>query len=141
MSTHEKFEADLWLLIKPAPDVRNQWVGHCLDLDIVTQGNSIAHAFEMLREAVGMAVCYDLEAGRNPHDRKRAPPESWAEWERVLKNGHRVPFKDFVREKNITVVIPVHFIAKRRGLKIEKRPEAWMIDALSKGANSFHAGA
>lgn len=141
MSTHDKFEADLWLLIKPAPDVPNQWVAHCLDLDIVTQGNSMEHAFEMLREAVGMTVCDDLEAGRDPRRRKKAPQVCWDEWDRILKHGHRVPFKEFIRTKNIVAVIPVHFVAKRRGLKIEKRPEAWMADALNRRATSSRARA
>jgi predicted RNase H-like HicB family nuclease len=141
VSTHDKFEAELWLSIRPAPGVPNQWVAHCLDLDIVTQGNSVEHAFEMLSEAVGMTVCDDLEAGRNPRRRKTAPQASWDEWDRVLKHGHRVPFKEFIHAKNITVVIPVHFVAKRKGLKIEKRPEAWMIDALTRRASPSRARA
>jgi len=30
----------------------NQWVAHCIEYDVATQGDSEAHAAEMIREAV-----------------------------------------------------------------------------------------
>lgn len=56
-----------------------QWVAHCLDLDIISQGNSIDHATEMLREAVGMSVWDDLESDTYTRQTK-APPEYWQEY-------------------------------------------------------------
>ena len=66
----------LWLKVSRARDVPGEWVAHCLDFDVVTQGNSRAHALRMVREAVEIVVREDLAAGRNPHAR-RAPPEFW----------------------------------------------------------------
>ena len=37
-----------------APDVKNQWIGKCVELDIVTVGNSPIHAMEMIVEAVDL---------------------------------------------------------------------------------------
>lgn len=67
----------------PAPDVAGQWTAHCLDWDLVTQGDSEEHAWEMLREAVEMVVANDQEHGRNPFDRKRAPQKYWEQAQRV----------------------------------------------------------
>ena len=38
-------EALFTVLVTPAKDVPGQWVAHCLQLDVVTQGDSISHAF------------------------------------------------------------------------------------------------
>ena len=67
-----------WVFVRPADDVAGQWVAHCLEFDVVTQGNSLAHALEMVVEAVSMVVADDLDAGRDPLAR-RAPPPCWDE--------------------------------------------------------------
>lgn len=59
-----------------APDLQGQWVGHCLDVDVVSQGGSLKQAYEMIREAVDMVVLDDLNAGRDPSKRS-APREEW----------------------------------------------------------------
>jgi predicted RNase H-like HicB family nuclease len=65
----------LRVLIAPADDVPGQWVGHCLDLDIVSAGTSPEHALEMATEAVNECVADDVAHGRNPFDRSPAPPD------------------------------------------------------------------
>lgn len=52
------------------------WVAHVLDLDVVTQGDTLAHAIEMALEAAAMVIHDDAERGLNPLDR-RAPAEAW----------------------------------------------------------------
>ena len=80
---------NLWLTVRRAPDLPGQWLAHCLDLDVMTQGNSLAHAIEMAREAVRMVIEDDLDAGRDPLDR-RAPEEDWTELYAVLDHLHPV---------------------------------------------------
>jgi hypothetical protein len=69
----EKFPA--WVLIRPAGDVANQWVAHCLQYDVVTQGTSPAHALDMIFEAVAIVLIEDLREGcratiTSPHRRQ-----------------------------------------------------------------------
>lgn len=67
---------NMWAYFRLAPDVPGQWEAHCLDLDVVTMGNSFTHAVHMLVEAIAIVVSDDIQNGRNPFDRK-APPEDW----------------------------------------------------------------
>lgn len=69
-------------MIAPADDVPGQWVGHCLDLDIVSAGTSPEHALEMVTEAVNECIEDDLAHGRDPFARRPAPD---AERERQLE--------------------------------------------------------
>jgi predicted RNase H-like HicB family nuclease len=50
--------------IYPAPDLKGQWIAHCHESDVVTQGNSAAHASEMLREA--LELMSDRQPMTNP---------------------------------------------------------------------------
>lgn len=73
----------LHLVIGPSPG-ETCWVGHCLDLDVVTQGRSEDHVLDMLREACGMVVGDDLVNGRDLSER-RASPEHWADLARLIR--------------------------------------------------------
>ena len=43
-----------WFLVTPAEDLPGAWTVHCLETDVVSQGESPRHAFEMGMEAVEM---------------------------------------------------------------------------------------
>ena len=77
---------NLWFLVRRAVDLPGQWTAHCLELDVVTQGESVEHAIRMLAEASVMTLADDLEHGRDPFDR-RAPDEYWAELYRIVREG------------------------------------------------------
>ncbi len=66
----------LTVYLTRAPDVAGQWVGHCLEIDVVSQGDSMRHAYEMTREAVEMVILDDLNSNREPALRS-APREEW----------------------------------------------------------------
>lgn len=90
----ERFELEsriypLWVVFKPAEDIAGHWVGHCLSLDVVTSGTSLAHAMGMLVDAVGMTLEEDLDQGRDPHARK-APQNFWDDLSRIIKEGRPV---------------------------------------------------
>ncbi|MFH1434674.1 MAG: hypothetical protein ABIJ56_03055 [Pseudomonadota bacterium] len=65
------------VVIYPAPDLEGQWIAHCLETDIVSQGDSVDHAFEMMIEAVNSIVQYNLGHGRPPLNLTPAPKEVW----------------------------------------------------------------
>ncbi len=66
----------LTVYITRARDVAGQWVGHCLEVDVVSQGDSMRHAYDMTREAVEMVILDDLNSNREPTLRS-APREEW----------------------------------------------------------------
>jgi predicted RNase H-like HicB family nuclease len=58
------------VVFKDAPS--GQWVAMCLEYDVVTQGDSEDHAFEMLKEAVEIHLAgidpLELEQSHQPVD-------------------------------------------------------------------------
>jgi hypothetical protein len=79
--------ANLVALMTRAKDVPGQWIAHCLDLDVMTQGKNLHHAMEMLVEAVLILVQDDIEHGFDPLDRSQAPDECWAMMKDIRQNG------------------------------------------------------
>lgn len=77
MSVPQKRTFNFTVYLTRAPDLDGQWVGHCLDVDVVSQGDSLKQAYEMTREAVEIVVLDDLNTGREPAERS-APREEWA---------------------------------------------------------------
>lgn len=80
----------LWTVLRPAPDVPGQWVGHCLDIDVVSQGDSLAHALAMTIEACCMVLNEDVKRGLDPL-RRRAPEGDWQEFGALMRNAHPIP--------------------------------------------------
>ncbi len=97
---------NLWVVVRPAEDLANQWVAHCLDLDVVTQGTSFGHAMEMAFEAVSMVVADDIVAGRDPLSR-RAPEKFWEELHAIVIGSQAVRFEALLKgvEKEYVKVI------------------------------------
>ncbi len=84
--TDKERSFDLTAVIKPAEDIPGRWVSHCLELDVVSEGDTLTAAMGMLIEAAEMAITDDLNGGRNPLAR-RAPKEFWLELDRIVKAG------------------------------------------------------
>lgn len=78
-----------WTIIQPADEIPGVWTAHCLELDVVTQGDSPEHALEMAQEAACMVLFDDLVRGEEPTAR-RAPDEEWERLTRILHEGKRV---------------------------------------------------
>ena len=79
----------VWVTARPAPDLPGQWVAHCLDFDVISQGDSLQHAMTMIAEATGMVVVEDLKSHRDPLSR-RAPEDEFDELWEMVKSGERV---------------------------------------------------
>ncbi len=102
------------IVVAPAEDIAGVWVGHCLDLDVISQGNSATEAFEAVIEAVAMAVTDDLDADLNPLDRPRAPDEDWALLVGTLKHGHKVKLSDVGADsRNVVLAMQATFVFER----------------------------
>lgn len=65
------------VVVYPAPDLEGQWVGHCLELDLVSQGDSPDHALRMVNEAVIQLYAYNVQHGLMPLQLHPAPAEVW----------------------------------------------------------------
>lgn len=81
MMTMSKLQHRLHALIYPADDVPGEWIAHCLDLDIVSQGTNAPHALEMLCEAIKLSVQWAIEENRPPLEMRAAPAEAWEKFE------------------------------------------------------------
>lgn len=91
-------EYNLWFVFRRAEDVPGEWVGHCLDLDVISQGTTLQHALRMLGEACFMVVRDDVSAGRDPLDR-RAPQPSWDSMFNIANHGRPVDFNSLDETK------------------------------------------
>lgn len=76
-----------WIVLKPSADLPGQWVAHCLDYDLVSQGNSLHHATDMIIEALILVFEDELQQGRELQER-RAPARYWDEMFNVLRQAH-----------------------------------------------------
>lgn len=95
----------LWVLFRPSTDVAGDWVAHCLDLDVVTQGRSLRHAVEMVLEAVVLTVEADVAAKLDPFRRgARTPQENRAELEHLLHGGSLDPLETIEATEGVSLV-------------------------------------
>lgn len=152
------FDADLWIVVKPAADVPGVWVSHCLTLDLISQGDSAAHALQSVNEAIQVVVVDDLLAGRDPAARgAKTPAEGWAEQSRIVQHGSRFELNELAAKStagkvrwavNMKFRVEVQeFAAKKvaakrktpavqqQVLKIEQMPPAWKIASSSPHAS------
>lgn len=80
---------NVWVTAEPASDLPGQWVVHCLDFDVVSQGDSLQHAMTMIEEASSMVVVDDLSKHHDPHDRRASDTDYDVLWN-VVANGDRI---------------------------------------------------
>lgn len=78
----------MWVLLRAPAQEGGQWEADCLDLGVVTYGNSLPHALHMVSEAAHMVLVDDVNVGRDPLER-RAPDEDWTELYDVLEAADR----------------------------------------------------
>lgn len=86
----KEYRYTLWAVFTPSKQVPGEWVGHCLELDVVSQGTSLKHAMSMLSEACALVVVDDLAKGFEPMSR-RAPEKDFEFLTKMQTSGERVP--------------------------------------------------
>lgn len=129
----------VWILLSPATDVEGQWIAHCLDLDVVTQGSSLEHAALMGREAVDIVIESDAANGKDPFSRDQAPEEDWKRLYDLMH--HAVPLRLVPREKwsRLTVVampyaVCVPVVDEAPDSDPLQIPDAWLAASLRDSA-------
>jgi hypothetical protein len=142
----KRYPFDLHVVFWPAEDVPGQWLAHCLELDVVSQGNSLPHALEMLKEAVGEVLVSDLQKRLDPM-RRRAPQEDWDRMWGMLKGANPRPLAEVagghpafvVVESTVTVteITPQDLAAFRAGA--EEPPPAFEFEIPVAFAPALHA--
>lgn len=55
----------------------DHYVAHCLEFDLVAQGNSVRESFQNLLDAVELQAAYAVETGDLENLIQPAPPEFW----------------------------------------------------------------
>jgi predicted RNase H-like HicB family nuclease len=126
------------VLVTPAEDVPGQWIAHCLNVDVVTQGDSVQHAFMMAQEAIVQVVEDDVRQGFNPLDRKSAPAECWDVVRETLQHGTPmesiedsaliVAAVGYVRVTVPRAALPAH--ARPAEPEVDLMPPAWQVAAI-----------
>src|SRR5258706_5776124 len=95
---------NVWVLMQPASNVPGEWLAHCLDFDVMSQGNSPSHALEMIFEAINITVEEDLRARRDPFAR-RAPDEEWKTLWSIVNSGRRTPVEELLKNATAETTI------------------------------------
>jgi predicted RNase H-like HicB family nuclease len=73
----------------PSEEVVGEWVAHCLELDLVTQGTDRENALQMIVEAICLVALHSQEEGLfPPFELRTAPAEAWLECARAPIVGH-----------------------------------------------------
>jgi predicted RNase H-like HicB family nuclease len=101
-----------WVMVEPAEDIPGVWVGHCLDFDVISQGDSLQNAIDSVTEAVAMTVIDDVQNGLDPGER-RAPSEFWERLAQILKHGERVKISDLSGNRKVVVATELTLILER----------------------------
>lgn len=119
-------EYNVWIILSPARDLPRQWVGHCLDFDVVSHGSSFEHALSMTAEACMMVIGEDLLAGHDPRSR-RAPEEFFAKLTQIQTHGERIPLDLALRDTSgrRSYALACTFVASKTARKAKKlqRPD------------------
>lgn len=76
------------------------WVAACPTFDVITYGDSPAHAIAMIQDAVQMVVLDDLNGGHDPSD--RAAPADDEYWQRLaqFQRGDETPMTPEERDQS-----------------------------------------
>jgi predicted RNase H-like HicB family nuclease len=118
---HPSLHLPLAYIVLPAVDLPGQWVGHCLDLDLVTQGDSLRDAVESIGEAVDLV----LESGDVPRY-KRAPQSFWDLFVSVLSEGERVNMDDILSRPSVDVgVLAGYLLPDQTEAPQQQRRKGW----------------
>jgi predicted RNase H-like HicB family nuclease len=94
MARSQPLQFLLHAVVFPADDVPGSWIAHCLELDMVTVGNSEDHAMTMLDEAIALVAARRAQDGDFPFDFRPPPHEAWDKFlvaEHAFEKKFQVP--------------------------------------------------
>jgi hypothetical protein len=125
-----------WVVAFPAPDVPGEWLAHCLEPDVMSQGRTLRHALEMLKEAVDLVLREDFGAGLDPFDRK-APAADWQDFTSHVQLSRFETLDQLYAEADAG---DLEWMAAQLGIKLVVEEERPSVQALA-GAIGQHASA
>jgi len=127
------------ILIRQEAGLEGQWIAHCLNLDLVSQGNSPSDAVRMILEATSIAVIDDMKEGLDPAGRSSAPKDLWDLFARTQQSGTRIAAADVDRlaasRTLVVALIACIHVAEERAEGSDRLPPPFMIADLQNGEN------
>jgi predicted RNase H-like HicB family nuclease len=93
----------LWVYFERDPKLRGIWVAHVLDLDLVTQGDSLADAIDMALDAALTVLAEIIK--REPREladlfaKRRAPQEDWDKLWALFQRAPAQPLELIMRSE------------------------------------------
>ena len=97
----------LWFIAHPSDDVPGDWEAHCLEFDLISQGQSLIEALELCLESAAIHVRESLREQRDPYA-TRAPDEFWDLRNKVLDGGEKLSpeqFHDVVQNDGKWIIV------------------------------------
>lgn len=82
-------EVVMAVVMRKASDVEGEWVAHCLNLDVMSQGASMDDAFKNIIEVISLTITDDCAHGLDPLERPEAPEADWLPFRRTWGRGRR----------------------------------------------------
>ena len=99
----------VWILIKRSAEIEGQWVSHCLELDVVSQGDSAEDAYKMGVEASQLAMKWDIQEGLDPRGRPQAPAECFDDLHYLIEQGNRFEVDEALSSDFRVMAVRVEF--------------------------------
>ena len=96
-------------MVEPSKDIPGVRVSHCLNFDVMSQGETPQHAFEAGCEAVEMILVDDLSEHLDPLERGPAPREDWERLDKIISAGTTVKLPDVSRDSKVFLAKQVTF--------------------------------
>lgn len=125
------------VLVKPASDIDDQWVAHCLNWDVVTQGTSPNHAVLMLMEALEIVIADDDQDDFDSDLRPSAPAELWNQFSEIQFHGTRISpadAKQLSSDRSASYAMILHRLESRKAPDIGEveghMPPPFVVQAL-----------
>jgi predicted RNase H-like HicB family nuclease len=121
------------VLVQAARDVAGQWLAHCLNWDVVTQGDSPNHAIAMMCEALDLVIEADEDDDFDSSTRPAAPIELWREFSSIQNNGTRISPADANRlaaAPNLSYAITMLRVAKAEPKLVDTLPQLFVVQGL-----------
>jgi len=72
-------ERPLVCVVRRCKDLPDEWLAHCLTVDVMTQGGSMQHSLEALGESLELCRKDDEARGLDFYERPPAPDEYWSD--------------------------------------------------------------
>jgi hypothetical protein len=101
-----------WIVVEPSKDIPGVWLSHCLNFDVISQGETPQHALEAVCEAVEMVIVDDLTEHLDPLERGPAPHEDWERLGRIISAGTPIKLPEVSPDSKVFLAKQVNFEAK-----------------------------